>query len=358
VRRGDRLYGRGAGDDGYAIFAIVTAMEVLQAQGLPHPRLLALIECSEESGSRDLPAYMDRFGQRLGTPGLVVGLDSGCGDYERLWTTTSLRGLVSGNLTVRVLREGVHSGDAGGVVPSSFRILRHCLDRLEDAASGSIVPAELHVEVPEVRRRQAEAAAAILGTALHERLPFLPGMAPAGSDLAELLLARTWRPSLSITAQAGLPPLEQAGNVLRPFTSLKLSLRIPPTLDATAASRRVKEILEAEPPYGADVRFDGEKASQGWEARATAPWLEESLRRASRAYFGKDACAMGEGGSIPFMAMLGARFPGAQFLITGVLGPHANAHGPNEFLHLPTARAITACVASVLADAARTPSAA
>ncbi len=102
------------------------------------------------------------------------------------------------------------------------------------------------------------------------------------------------------------------------------------------------------------MTFEGDAAAQGWNAPPTAPWLEAALAHASQDWFGRPAVAMGEGATIPFMAMLGERFPAAQFVITGVLGPGANAHGPNEFLHVPTAARLTGCVAQVLAAHART----
>ncbi len=349
VRRGDRLYGRGGADDGYAVFASVTAIRALRSQRARHARCIVLIETCEESGSFDLPFYIEHLRDRIGRPSLVVGLDSGCGNYEQLWCTTSLRGIAGGALRVRVLDEGVHSGDAGGVVPSSFRIARHVLDRVEDAATGAIRPREFHAEIPAERALQAQAAAQVLGAILHERFPFAAGTSPVTRDGAALVLNRTWRPVLEVTGADGLPTLRSAGNVLRPETTLKLSLRLPPTLDAATATRRLGEILCADPPYGAALSFEGDAAAQGWNAPETASWLGEALSSASRDWFGRDAVAMGEGGTIPFMAMLGARFPAAQFVITGVLGPGANAHGPNEFLHVPTAKRLTGAVAQVLA---------
>jgi acetylornithine deacetylase/succinyl-diaminopimelate desuccinylase-like protein len=279
----------------------------------------------------------------------VVCLDSGCGNYEQLWCTTSLRGLVGGQLSVRVLTEGVHSGDASGVVPSSFRLLRQLLSRIEDEASGRILLDALHAEIPATRRVQAQRAAEVLGAAVHCRFPFTPGMTPMSADLAELVLNRAWRPALSVTGAEGLPPLESAGNVLRPCTAVKLSLRLPPTTDAREAVEPLRAALLRDPPNGAEVRLDLEKTANGWNAPAMAPWLEQVIDAASRAFYGKPAMYMGEGGSIPFMGMLGERFPAAQFLITGVLGPHSNAHGPNEFLHVPTGKRLTASVALALA---------
>ncbi|GAB4349576.1 MAG: M20 family metallopeptidase [Gammaproteobacteria bacterium] len=353
VLEGDRLYGRGGADDGYALFASLLAIGALQEQALGHARCVLLIECCEESGSWDLPDYLTALGERIGQPDLVICLDSGCGNYEQLWLTTSLRGAVSGDLTVRVLREGVHSGDASGVVPSSFRILRSLIGRIEEADSGAIIPPFCRVPIPERRRRQAQHAAKILGSTLFERFPFEPGTMPVSEDPAELILNRTWRPALSVTGADGLPALAHAGNTLRPYTSLRLSLRIPPRVSALEVQRQITELLTEDVPYRAGVTFTPGMVADGWEAPELSSWLERSLERASQQFFGREVVYMGEGGTIPFMAMLGERFPEAQFVITGVLGPHSNAHGPNEFLHLPTAKRLTACVARILFDHAQ-----
>ena len=350
VLKGDRLYGRGGADDGYAIFGSLAAILALQAQGAPHARCVILIEACEESGSYDLPAYVDHLADRIGKPSLVVCLDSGCGNYEQLWCTTSLRGLAGGNFTVKVLEEGVHSGDASGIVPSSFRLLRQLLSRIEDDKSGRILVDGLHVDIPADRLAQATQVAEVLGSAVYDKFPFLPGMAPMAEDLSELVLNRTWRPALSVTGVDGMPPLSSAGNVLRPYTAVKLSLRLPPTLDGKRAGELLKDALLRDPPNGAKVTLELEKASTGWNAPALAPWLERAIDAASQEFFGKPAMYMGEGGTIPFMGMLGEKFPGAQFMITGVLGPHSNAHGPNEFLHIPMGKKVTACVARVIAE--------
>ncbi len=350
VIKGDKLYGRGGADDGYAMFGALTAILALHAQGIPHARCVVLIEACEESGSADLPHYVDHLAGRLGSPSLVICLDSGCGNYDQLWLTTSLRGMFAGTLTVRVLDEGVHSGDASGVVPSSFRILRQLVSRLEDEATGEIRLPELHVQVPPERIAQARLAAAALGKEIHAKFPFAGKTQPVSDDLVELVLNRTWRPQLAVTGIEGLPQPGDAGNVLLPFTSAKLSLRLPPTLDGERAGEIVQNLLTANAPYGAEVRFEARDGATGWNAPALAPWLERSLARASEAAFGRPPAYMGEGGSIPFMAMLGEKFPRAQFVVTGVLGPHSNAHGPNEFLHIPTGKRVTAIIARVLAD--------
>jgi acetylornithine deacetylase/succinyl-diaminopimelate desuccinylase-like protein len=348
VLRGDRLYGRGGADDGYSTFASLTALKILQDQGIPHARCVVIIEGSEESGSPDLPYYIEHLSDRIGSPSLVVCLDSGAGNYDQLWCTTSLRGMVVGNLHVEVVREGVHSGDASGIVPSSFRILRMLLSRLEDENDGRIMPAALHVETPAERIEQAQAAAAVLGDRVWNHFPWHEGGHPVTDDRVELILNRTWRPQLAITGAAGLPELGDAGNVMRPMTAARVSLRLPPGVDGEIARELVTELLTRDPPYGAKVRFDAAEGIDGWNAPALAPWLESAVAESSLTYFGKPAMYMGEGGTIPFMGMLGEKFPDAQFLITGVLGPESNAHGPNEFLDIPTARKLSCCVAETV----------
>ena len=350
VMKDGRLYGRGGADDGYAMFAALSALLALKDQGRAHARCVIVIEACEESGSYDLPFYIDHLSERIGTPSLVVCLDSGCGNYDQLWLTTSLRGIAMGNLTVRVLDEGVHSGDASGIVPSSFRIARGLLSRIEDEASGQMKLDEFFVQIPSDRMEQARQAAKILGDEVYTKLPFSGATKPMATNVTEMILNRTWRPALAVTGADGYPEPANAGNVLLPYTTLKLSMRTPPTCDAVRATDAVKRALESDPPYGASVEFHAEEGQSGWNAPALAPWLAQSLDRASKAHFGRQVAFMGEGGSIPFMAMLGKRYPKTQFVVTGVLGPHSNAHGPNEFLDIPTAKKVSACIADVLAD--------
>lgn len=349
VVKDGKLYGRGAADDGYAMFGALGAILAVDAQTLPRSRCVVLIEACEESGSFDLPAYIAHLKDRLAIPSLVVCLDSGCGDYEQLWLTTSLRGMVGGSLRVDVLEEGVHSGLASGVVASSFRILRSLLSRLEDEQTGEILPPAFHAEIPPERIAQAEVAASALGHSVWTKFPFVADMQPLSQDGAELLLNQAWRPALAVTGLEGAQALGGAGNVLRPFTAAKLSLRLPPTVDAERARNDLRTLLERDPPYGARVTCELEKAGSGWNAPPLAPWLEAALEQGSRMAFGKGVAMVGEGGSIPLMGMLAAMFPAAQFVITGVLGPSSNAHGPDEFLHLAMVKGVTMAMAQVLA---------
>jgi acetylornithine deacetylase/succinyl-diaminopimelate desuccinylase-like protein len=347
VIKGDKLYGRGGADDGYSTFASLAAIKSLRAQGLPHARCVILIEACEESGSKDLPYYIEALEHRIGKPSLIICLDSGCGNYNQLWMTTSLRGVVSGVLSIDVLKQGIHSGMGSGIVPSCFMVLRQLLNRVEDETSGQILLKDLFVEIPEQRIQQAKLAAEVLKNDIYS-YPFCKDVKPVTDNVVELLLNRTWRPALSITGADGLPKPENAGNVTLPWIKLKLSMRIPPMFDGKKAIEILKTTFESNPPFGAKVTFDAKEAGTGWNAPLESPWLTEAASEASKNYFGEDAVYMGEGGSIPFMGMLGKKFPQAQFLITGVLGPESNAHGPNEFLHIPMGKKLTCCVAEVI----------
>lgn len=349
VRKGDLLYGRGGADDGYAIFASLTAIKTLQEQNIPHSRCVIIIEASEESGSIDLVAYVEKLQSRIGEPELVICLDSGAGNYEQMWSTTSLRGLVNGVLTVDIISEGLHSGVASGVVPDSFRILRELISRVEDEKTGEILLPELQADIPKQRIEQAEFSAQLLKDEFQSAFPFVGDAKPVADNTVDLILNRTWRPALSIIGIEGIPNIDNAGNVLRPRTSAKLSMRLAPTTDAKFAYQALKKAFETNPPYNAKVTFKLEDHASGWNAPLLADWLQETAEEASIAFFNKSTVYFGEGGSIPFMGMLGEKFPNAQFLITGVLGPKSNAHGPNEFLHLAFAKKLTGSVAYVIA---------
>jgi acetylornithine deacetylase/succinyl-diaminopimelate desuccinylase-like protein len=353
-----KLYGRGGADDGYAAYASIAAVQALKNQNTPHPRIVGLIETCEESGSYDLLPYIDALRPRLGDVGLVICLDSGAGNYDQLWLTTSLRGMASGTLKVEILTEGIHSGDASGLVPSSFRIMRQVLDRLEDSKTGRLLPASFHCEVPADRLAQAKATASILGEEVYKRFPWAhydcggstTFALPTTTDPLQALLHRTWTPTLSVTGAEGFPSLENAGNVLRPYTAFKLSLRLPPLVDAASAVAEMKTLLEDNAPYQARVTFESNGGATGWNAPSSTPWFEKALQTASQSHFGASVGYIGQGGTIPLMNMLSQGFPTAQMMVCGVLGPKSNAHGPNEFLHVPYAKKLTASVAEVMAS--------
>lgn len=348
VIKDGRLYGRGAADDGYAMYACLTAINALQEQNLPHARCVILIEACEESGSYDLPYYIDLLKDKIGKPSLVICLDSGAGNYDQLWMTTSLRGNIIGELTVSLLTEGVHSGNASGIVADSFRVAKQLISRVEDEITGKIHLPEFFSTIPEQRITQARACADVLGKSVYGGFPWESGVLPIDLDKVELILNRTWRPALAVTGASGLPTITDGGNVLRPSTSFKLSMRLPPLVNASQAAIILQQELTHNPPYNAHVSFRIEDSASGWHAPIMADWLAQSVEEASQTFYQQPAMYMGEGGSIPFMGMLGIKFPDAQFMITGVLGPHSNAHGPNEFLHLDMVEKLTSCVAYVI----------
>ncbi len=352
VHRGDRLYARGVADDGYAVFAALLGLRALEREGTGHARCVTLIEASEESGSPDLEAHLDALGDRLGRVDLLVCLDSGALTYDRLWVTTSLRGFVAVTLTIEVLEHGVHSGTAGGVVPSSFRILRELLDRVENAKTGEVLLRELHAKIPDSHLAAAGVVAKDLGDPAGSDLPIVDGLSLLGRDGADRLVRRTWEPALSVIGMAGIPAPSDAANLLRPSTTAVIAVRLPPSIDSAEAAGHLVRALTTEPPNGARVHAS-EIHADGWVAPALEPWLRDAVERASVTAFDREPGFVGEGGSIPFLASLGRRFPSVQFLATGALGPGSNAHGPDESLHLPTAARICDVVATVVDAHAR-----
>ncbi|GAA1968779.1 M20/M25/M40 family metallo-hydrolase [Amycolatopsis minnesotensis] len=353
VVKDGKLFGRGSADDGYAGYAATTALEAIREAGGAHARAVVLLETGEESGSPDLPAYLEHLSEKLGRVTFVVCLDSGGNDYERMWLTTSLRGLAQVHVTVRVLDSAQHSGLASGVVPSSFRVLRTLLDRLEDSATGEIKLAELNVEIPANRRGEAKATADSAPGAISNAFPTSGDTRTVAGEELELLLNNSWRPTLSVIGASGFPEPADAGNVLRDATTLALSFRLPPTADSAAALAAIEKALTTDVPYSATVELAGVEHADGWNAPDTASWLDTALGDVSEHVFGAPWRSVGLGGSIPFMGLLGEKYPEAQFLVTGALGPDSNAHVPDEWLNLAQAQRITEAVAHILDAHAR-----
>ena len=357
VRRGDRLYARGVADDGYALFSALSALESMEANGVAHARCVVLIEASEESGSPDLEAYLDALRVELGEVDLLICLDSGALTYDRLWVTTSLRGVINLEVTVSVLTQGQHSGSVSGVVPSSFRVLRQLLDRVEDASTGRILVDEMYAEIPPIHRDAAGAIAQEFGDVAARDLPVVAGLELMGDSDADRILRSTWHPTLSLIGVGGVPTPETAGNVLRPYTSAVLSFRLPPTVEAARARARIEELLTRDPPSHAQVTVTGTHDADGWLAPPSERWLSDAVNRASTEAFGRPVGYTGVGGSIPFLASLASRYPGVQFVATGAAGPHSNAHAIDEMLDLPTMVGVTNAVTTILAAHAQRPGA-
>lgn len=342
------LYGRGGADDGYAVFSSIAAIKNIQLQGGKHGRIVIVIEGSEESGSPHLMHYINHLKDRIGSPDLMVCLDSGAQDYDRLWVTSSLRGMYMADLKVEVLHEGVHSGAGTGLAPDSFMIIRNLLDRLEDSKTGKIVDA-LHVEIPKNRIEDAKKVADLKkDKILTEHVKLLPGVKGITDDFTELLLNNTWRPTLAITGAGGLPDYKVAGNVLRQSTTVRLSIRLPPSYDSSKAVGVVNEILTKDPPFNSKVTIEPRTPGNGWNNKEFSEKLHNHLNEASLNLWGKEYLSFGEGGSIPFIKQLADSFPACEIVVIGVLGPNSNAHSCNESLHIDYCKNITATLSHTL----------
>ena len=349
VRRDPFLFGRGSVDDGYGGYLCVTAIKLLQEAGIPHPKATFLIETCEESGSFDLPPYLDALSEDLGSPDLIVVLDSGGPTYEHIWVTEALRGLVAGNLSVKVSHEGVHSGMSGGAIPSSFRIQRMLLDRVENSSTGEVLIPEMHVEISDKIKQEAATLGSILGDELWKSLPVVNTLEPQTRGADQILLDINWRPAMSVIGADGMPPVQTAGNVLRTHTDLKLSFRIPPGVKAEYVQGVVKEMLEKDPPYGAEVTYHATEPADGFHAPPLHDGVAKALDEVSMKLTGYSPMATWIGGTIPFMAMIQNKYPNACFLCTGSSGPGNNAHGPDEKLHIPHSKRLNVALAYAVA---------
>ena len=343
-----RLYGRGCADDGYSIYAALTAVKALEEAKMPHPRCCGLIETREESGSEDLPHWLATVAPRCGKVGLVTVLDSAAGDYERLWITASFRGIVAATLRVKVLRHGLHSGTASGIAPESFMIARELLSRVENCATGEITDPAFNCPIPAERRNQIDAAAKLLADKVTDDFPWAGNTQPRFATISENLLAQTWKPQLAIIGAEGIPSLQEAGNVLRPETALRLSIRIPPCVDPEKALASLKAKLTENIPYGAEASIENTQAASGWNAPLEAPWFTKAVEEIGHSVFGTPSAYIAEGGSIPILNLFADTFPGSQMFVTGVLGPASNAHGPDEMLDIGYTVKLTTAVANLL----------
>lgn len=349
VVKNGRLYGRGSVDDGYAFYTSMAAIKALQTLGLEHPRCVGLFETCEESASRHYEEYLNDCTEKLGEIGLVVALDSCSGDYDRLWVTDTLRGMIGGAIEVRTLTAGVHSGEASGIVPGSFMILRNLLDRIEDSRTGEIIPKAFQTNIPPEAREQTREVAEIEGDLIWKAYPWHGSTEPLTKDPYEGLLNRNWRPELTVTGIDGIPSVANGGNVMRPYTRAKIGLRLPPDVNAEKASEEFGKIVTENPPFNADVRFEPVVASDGWVAPKRADWLKQAFLESSQTLWGAAPGFLGMGGSIPLLNVFTGRWPKAQYMVAGALGPGSNAHGPNESLHIDYCKKLISSVAYVIA---------
>lgn len=348
VIREGRLYGRGSSDDGYSFYMALTAVYALKKHQQSYPRVVGLYETDEESGSQDLPHYLKQVAPLIGSPACLCILDLSCKDYQRLWHTQSLRGVVMFELHVKVLDRPVHSGVCSGLVPSSFAVMRALLDRLEDPLTGQIKLSAFHTTIPVEHEHAMTALANLLGDQLYQCFPYAQSTQPRTTDLVEAIKRMSWQPSLSILGQDGLPSLQNASALLRTHTALTLSFRIPPYVDSQKALQQAIDVLTHDVPCNAVVEIKNAKAEDGFDAPMGTPWLMQAMHDCSVEVFGHAPGQLFEGASIGTMKHFQQAFPNSPFLNTGVLGPLENAHAPNESIHLGYATQLTQCLARLL----------
>lgn len=343
VLKEGKLYGRGAADDGYAA---ITALLAIKACGADRPRCVVILETEEESGSPHFSAYLEEIKNRIGLPALIIVLDSNIPSYGRFWVTESMRGSLNFDLRVDVLGKGVHSGSSG-LVPDSFRVLRCLLARLEDSKTGRIRLAQLHSALPPHLYR-VFASLSQLDPAWLSAFPFCDSTVPLQPDTVELRLNQAWRPALTVTGVDGLPSSEKAGNVVRPYTAVRVAIRLPPDVNPVLAYKAVEKAVLAAVPSQAKVTISNCAVAEGWVNRTPSPKLQSAIKEAAQHCFGTEASASAAGGTIPVLSLLSATFPEAEFLVTGVLGPGSNAHCPYECLDIEYCVKLTAAIASIL----------
>jgi len=351
VIRGDMLFGRGGGDDGYSPFSTMLAIKNAQMQGVKHPRIALVLETEEESGSPNLIDLLNIAKDYIGSPDYLFCLDSGAFDYNQLWLTSSLRGVTLCDLTVSAGKGGYHSGEVGGIVPETFRVVRDLLNRLDDPKTGKCMP-ELDTQMPEYARPEAKRMVALSGDEMVKKYKMEDGVEYCNQDnLEEMYLNNTWRANLSITGAGGLPDYARAGNVVRPSTSLRLSMRLPPNMDAQVAAKAVRAKLTTDVPHNCKVDIQGDHNGNGWCMKDPEPWFHDAINSASKNFYeGKDYGSYGMGGSIPFLSQLGGLYPNTFIVALGLLGPQSNAHAPDEAVNLKYAKRLTMCMSHILVD--------
>jgi acetylornithine deacetylase/succinyl-diaminopimelate desuccinylase-like protein len=351
VIKDGHLYGRGSSDDGYAPFAAITAVKACQDNNWPLPRIGIILEASEESGSTDLKYYLEKLSKLIGNPSLIFGLDSSCIDYNRLWTTSSLRGVFSMNLKVSLLKLGYHSGNGGGFVADSFLVLRMLLDRIEDSKTGKLLDEYLYPTVPVDKKAEIDHLASTMGDHILDGIEFYKNTQPMTNDKVELILNNTWRPTVTITGANGFPELDKAGNVLRQNSEVKISFRLPPLVSAKEVFTRIKNKLTENPPYNAKIDLTtSDVANDGWNQRPFSKDLNNILNDASNKFFDLDCDSYCEGGSIPFVNFFSDKFPKSEVIIMGVTGPGSNIHSTDENLHIEYCKKIICCLTYIISD--------
>ena len=353
VEKNGYLYGRGAVDDGYNFFTVLAVLKAFQELRIPHDEFLLFYECNEESGCTDIAHYLNKLKEQIGAPDVMFCLDEGSVSNQMFSLSTSLRGALNFSLKVSVLEKSMHSGVASGIVPSSFRIARELLERIESGKTGEMVP-ELQVPVPEQKLKEASANAKLNGSGIHTSLCMCKGVQPVTLNLEELYLNNVWKAQMEVIGQGGIPSLAQAGNVLRDHTELLVSLRTPPTLSCTAAFDTIKNILTSQVPYNAKVEVEMESFGDGWFSGHLSAALISTVDKHSMEVFGNPALLYGSGCTIPFIHLIQQQLPKTLLLVTGADLPDSGIHGPNERLDIEFLVRFAKTFACILVDLSKT----
>jgi len=320
--RGDRLYGRGAADDKAGVMAHVAAIRAfVEVVGRDFDLgLVAFIEGEEEFGSRSFANFIAENRDTLEADVIVVA-DSDNWDTQTPSLTVGLRGNVTFKLTVSTLEHASHSGMFGGAAPDAMLAMIRLLASLHDG-DGSVAVDGLTsrtVATPDYDEAR-----------LIEEAALLPGVTPIGRGP---VLSRLWdQPAITITG-IDAPTVQNASNTLIPSVTVKVSARIAPGQDASAAYAALENHVLEHAPFGAHVSISDVDKGNPFLVD-TSGWAVADAKDAMRQAWDSAPYETGVGGSIPFISDLVAVFPQAQILITGVEDPDSRAHSPNESLHL------------------------
>lgn len=345
---GEYLFGRGACDDGYSVFAMITAVETLRRSKMKHPRIVAIFETQEESGSSDLEGYLHQLKAKIGSPECFIVLDNQCGDYNRLWLNTSLRGNISGTLSVSTMSYGVHSGSFSGIVPDPFTVAMTLLGRIQHPETGEILLDTLQAQIPALRLKQIQEVSLRMGDQIWKTAPLLENVQPKYGNNDAILIQSTWKPSLTIIGIDGIPSIQNAGNVIQGSVSLRLSFRIPPGIDIDNALQSINDCFTQNIPYGCSVTWNSLEYLPGWCAPSHSVKYEKLFHDAGEQVFEEKTLACGQGASIGFIPKFEKLFPKTEIILIGVLGPQSNAHSPNEALNVLYTQKLIETIAIVL----------
>lgn len=320
TRIGDRIFGRGAADDKAGIVSHVESIRaLLKLQPDTNLGFVLFVEGEEEAGSPSFEAFLETYKEQLKADVIIVA-DSTNYTAETPALTVSLRGNVTINVTVRTLDHALHSGMFGGAVPDAFLAFNSVISSCYAEDGSCVIPGiqGYDMKTPPYTEAQVRAESGVL-----ENVQLIG---------RGTILNRLWNePTLTVTGM-DIPPVSEASNTLLPSVRARLSLRIPPNVDATVAAENIIQFLHEHVPFGAELTCDDVNVGQGYQVADDE--ASEQVREAMALAWSAKVVDIGVGGSIPFIASFAEAFPAASVLVTGVEDPDSRAHSPNESLHV------------------------